>query len=56
MKIQRINSTTKIPYPRGDFKCGKHVRQVYFLSGDILIKHYGIVSAAQFRILITIYS
>ena len=26
-----------------DSRCGKHVHLAYFLSGDILYKHYGIV-------------
>jgi len=40
-----INSSTIIDC-LDDFRFGKHVFSAYFLSGDILIQHYSIISAA----------
>ena len=33
-------------------KCGKHILSAYFLSGDILIKHYRIVGTAESKIML----
>ena len=52
-KIQHKNSPTILDGLHNS-RWGKHVRWAYFSSGDILIKHYGIVGTAESRIMLLI--
>ena len=48
-EIQRMNDPTILDGLHIS-RSGEHIRGAYFLSGDILIKHYGVVGTAESRI------
>ena len=50
-KIQHMNGPTILDGLHNS-RCGNHDCWAYFLSGDILIKHYGIVGTAESRIML----